>query len=61
MDPEKLASASESSDPEVHYLLGERQTAQWHRDSLRPNEVMIRYADEQLAAVTARLNALGYK
>jgi hypothetical protein len=53
-------TAGESSDPEVHRLLAELQTAQMNRNALTADEDAIRAADEAVAAAKKPLEDLGY-
>ena len=60
--PSKLQAGAESSDPDVQYLLAERQTAQLNRDALaEPNKDEIKALDAELDRINKELAALGYK
>lgn len=54
-------TAGESSDPEVHRLLAELQTAQMNRDALTADEDAIKAADEAVKAAKKPLEDLGYE
>lgn len=64
-----LARASESTDPAVHKLLADRQTAQMNREALQATDEAavkqldedIKAADEKIAEYDKALAELGYE
>lgn len=64
-----LARASESTDPAVHKLLADRQTAQMNREALQATDEAavkqldedIKKADEKIAEYDKALAKLGYE